>query len=68
MTEIPRNWVATGFEFNSSHLPPATPFPSRFGLESCHEENHKAMVCTRLKGHTGRHAASGMRQILAVWE
>ena len=67
MTEIPRNWVFAGTDWSS--CPPATPRGLwRHGLSTCREESHMGMICTRPEGHTGRHAASGMTHILAVWE
>lgn len=49
-------------------VPDLTPnFPGDWGRDYCPSESEGG-VCTRLEGHTGRHAAGNGDRIIAVWE
>ena len=38
-----------------------------FGEPHCGATNSRGLICTRLPGHTGRHAAGDGEFIVAVW-
>ena len=50
---------------------PASPIPdltpSAHTMAPCCGAGWRGLVCTRLRGHTGRHAAGDGQHIVAVW-
>ena len=54
-------------EGGPTSLPPdLTPWLP-FGAPHCGATNSRGLICTRLLGHTGRHAAGDGQHIVAVW-
>ena len=41
--------------------------PSAHTMAPCCGAGWRGLVCTRLRGHTGRHAAGDGQHIVAVW-
>lgn len=69
MTAIPREWAATG-EWREELLPPDTtvrPINLDTWCGAVAPHTFSVLVCTRLPGHTGRHAAGTGWRIIAVW-
>ena len=59
-TEQKGEWVSRG---KTDGLPPALMVSGA----KCHKIGMGGYYCTRIAGHTGRHAAEGTRFVLAVW-
>ena len=54
-------------EGGPTNLPPDLTPPFRPGAHYCRAEHPHGVICTRLLGHTGRHAAGDGDFIFAVW-
>lgn len=59
-----REWEWTTGD-DAKHLP--TDLTPSLNDDPCYAGFH-GWGCTRVRGHTGRHAAGDSRKILAVWE
>ena len=53
-------------EGGPTNLPPDLT-PSAHTMTPCCGAGWRGLVCTRLRGHTGRHAAGDGQHIVAVW-
>ena len=54
-------------EGGRTSLPPDLTSWLPFGELHCGATNSRGLICTRLPGHTGRHAAGDGEFIVAVW-
>jgi hypothetical protein len=69
MSNIPREWWGAPEDDEAGLLPP-DPLPTLREPYCEHSGDGEFgwYTCTRLPGHTGRHAASDGELIVAVWE
>ncbi len=63
MSTDPKTWIADPEDSTVTDLTPAWPYGDMCDIE----HPGWSVVCTRTKGHTGRHAAGDGKKIVAVW-
>ena len=68
-----RTWTGEDLNYPPDECYPlAPPFPTKVQMleaGECYAPSRGAVFkCSRLKGHTGRHAAYGVERVRAVWE
>ena len=61
-----RDWHASDDDGPIVLPPDLTPWLT-FDVPHCGATNSRGLICTRLLGHTGRHAAGDGQHIVAVW-